>query len=125
MEEERVNGAHRADIAGLELIHQLNARLTSRAVQHSLGTRRRQTVKGQRTGRRERAGAQWLPVLWGERREDMLLVTLGRRFVSFCGRVHDASFGGEKHGKRRAARWQSRRVEREREGERERGDIVP
>lgn len=30
MEEERVNGAHRADIAGLELIHQLNARLTSR-----------------------------------------------------------------------------------------------
>lgn len=45
----------------------------------------------------------------------MLLVTLGRRFVSFCGRMHDASFGGEKHGKRRAARWQSRRVERERE----------
>lgn len=60
------------------------------------------------------SGSTMLPVLWGERREDMLLVTLGRRFVSFCGRVHDASFGGEKHGKRRAARWQSRRVERER-----------
>lgn len=49
----RVNG-QTSRVAGLELIHQLNARLTSRrrAVQHSLGTRRRQTEGTQAEGGR-------------------------------------------------------------------------
>ena len=124
-EEEGANGAHQADIAGLQLIHQLNARLTSRrrAVQHSLGTRRRQTVKGHtHTGRRERERerAQWLPVLWRERREDILhLVTLGSGeaacpFVQ-TDTMHPAA------GRNMERDAQSRRAEREREREGERG----